>query len=138
MDNAYTDAATRATPVAVDLGAGNIGGMTLAPGVYKWTTAVTIPTSVTLSGTNADDVWILQIASDLTVSNGVTVVLAGSAQAKNVFWQVGGQATIGTTATFNGTILSQTSISLGAGAVVNGRALAKTTVTLNTNTVTRP
>jgi len=140
MDNAYTDAAGRTPPPAnVDLGTGgNIGGQTLAPGVYKWTTAVTIPTSVTLSGTNADDVWVLQIASDLTVSNGVTVILGGSAQAKNVFWQVGGQATVGTTATFNGTILSQTSISLGAGAVVNGRALAKTTVTLNTNTVTRP
>jgi len=139
MDNAYTDAATRTTPApTVDLGAGSIGGQTLAPGLYKWTTAVTIPTNVTLSGTNADDVWILQIASDLTVSNGVTVVLGGSAQAKNVFWQVGGQATIGTTATFNGTILSQTSISLGAGAVLNGRALAKTTVTLNTNTVARP
>jgi len=139
MDNAYTDAAGRTPPPAnVDLAAGNIGGMTFAPGVYKWTSAVTIPTNVTLSGTNADDVWILQIASDLTVSNGVTVGLAGSAQAKNVFWQVGGLATIGTTATFNGTILSQTSISLGAGAVLNGRALAKTTVTLNTNTVARP
>jgi len=143
MDNAYTDAAARPDalrplPVAVDLGAGNIGGMTLAPGLYKSTAGVSIPTSVTLSGTNADDVWIFQIASDLTVANGVTVVLGGSAQAKNVFWQVGGQATIGTTATFNGTILSQTSISLGAGAVLNGRALAKTTVTLNTNTVARP
>jgi len=139
MDNAYTDAAARTTPApTVDLGAGNIGGLTLPPGLYKWSTAVTIPSNVTLSGTNADDVWVLQIASDLTVSNGVTVVLAGAAQAKNVFWQVGGQATIGTTATVNGTILSQTSISLGAGAVLNGRALAKTTVTLNTNTVARP
>jgi len=139
MDNAYTDAAGRTTPApTVDPFGGNIGGQTLAPGLYKWTTAVTIPTNVTLSGTNADDVWIFQIASDLTVSNGVTVVLGGSAQAKNVFWQVGGQATLGATATFNGTILSQTSISLGAGAVLNGRALAKTTVTLNTNTVSRP
>ena len=139
MDNAYTDAAGRTTPApTVDPFGGNIGGQTLAPGLYKWTTAVTIPTNVTLSGTNADDVWVLQIASDLTVSNGVTVVLGGAAQAKNVFWQVGGQATLGATATFNGTILSQTSISLGAGAVLNGRALAKTTVTLNTNTVSRP
>jgi len=138
MDNAYTDAAGRTTPAAVDLGAGNIGGMTLAPGLYKSTTGVSIPTDVTLSGTSTNDVWIFQIAQDLTVANGVTVVLGGSAQAKNVFWQVGGQATIGTTATVNGTILSQTSISLGAGAVLNGRALAKTTVTLNTNTVARP
>ncbi len=139
MDNAYTDAAGRTTPApTIDLGAGNIGGQTLPPGLYKWATGVSIPSNVTLSGTSTNDVWILQIASDLTVANGVTVVLGGAAQAKNVFWQVGGQATIGTTATFNGTILSQTSISLGAGAVLNGRALAKTTVTLNTNTVSRP
>ncbi len=139
MDNAYTDAAGRTTPApTIDLGAGNIGGLTLAPGLYKWATGVSIPSNVTLSGTSVNDVWIFQITQDLTVANGVTVVLSGSAQAKNVFWQVGGQATIGTTAIFNGTILSQTSISLGAGAVLNGRALAKTTVTLNTNTVSRP
>ena len=138
MDNAYTDAAGRTAPALnVDLGAGNIGGMTLAPGVYKWTTGVSIPTNVTLTG-GANDVWILQIAQNLTVANTATVTLSGGAVADNVFWQVGGLATLGTTSNFKGTILSQTSISLGAGAVLNGRALAKTTVTLNTNTVSRP
>ena len=138
MDNAYTDAATRTAPALnVDLFAGNIGGRTFVPGIYKWGTGVSIPSDVTLSGTSANDVWIFQIAQNLSVANGVTVVLSGSAQAKNVFWQVGGQAIIGATATFNGTILSQTSISLGAGAVLNGRALAPA-VTLNQNTVSKP
>ena len=138
MDNAYTDAAGRTAPALnVDLGAGNIGGMTLAPGVYKWTTGVSIPSNVTLAG-GVNDVWIFQIAQNLTVANTATVTLSGGAVADNVFWQVGGLATLGTTSNFKGTILSQTSISLGAGAVLNGRALAKTTATLNTNTVSRP
>ncbi len=78
------------------------------------------------------------VPKNLTVANTATVTLSGGAVANNVFWQVAGQATLGTTSNFKGTILSQTSISLGAGAVLNGRALAKTTVTLNTNTVSRP
>jgi len=137
MGLAYTDAAGRTVPPVVDLGAGNIGGLTLIPGLYKATTGVSIPTGVTLSG-GASDVWIFQITGNLSVANGVVVTLSGGAVAKNVFWQVTGQATIGTTATFNGTILSQTSISLGTSAVLNGRALAKTTVTVNQNTVTKP
>jgi hypothetical protein len=137
MGLAYTDAAGRTVPPVVDLGAGNIGGLTLIPGLYKATTGVSIASGVTLSG-GASDVWIFQITGNLSVANGVAVTLSGGAVAKNVFWQVTGQATIGTTATFNGTILSQTSISLGTSAVLNGRALAKTTVTVNQNTVTKP
>lgn len=136
MQTAYTDAAGRA-PDVTELGAGNIGGMTLAAGVYKWGTGLTIPTDITLSG-GANDVWIFQVAQNLDVSSGVKVVLAGGAQASNVFWVVAGQTTIGTTAQFCGNILDQTAIVLNTGATLNGRALAQTAVTLDANTVTIP
>jgi len=137
MEFAYTDAAGRTVPApVVDLLAGNISG-TLAPGLYKWNTGVNIGTGVTLSG-GTDDVWIFQIAGNLTVANNAVVTLSGGALAKNVFWQVAGQATLGTTADFKGTILSKTLISLNTGAVLSGRALAQTQVTLDKNTVTTP
>ena len=137
MQTAYTNTAGRTLPTATELGAGNIGGMTLAPGLYKWGTGVTIPTSVTLSG-GANDVWIFQIAQTLTVGNGVHVNLSGGAQAKNIFWQVAGQTTLGTTSVFNGNILDQTAIVLNTGATLNGRALAQTAVTLNADVVVKP
>lgn len=134
MQNAYTDAAGRAANVT-ELGAGNIGGMTLAPGTYKWSTGLTIPTDVTLSG-GANDVWILQVAQNLDLSSATKVVLTGGAQANNVFWVVAGQTTLGTTSTFNGNILDQTAIVLNTGATLNGRALAQTAVTLDASVVT--
>jgi hypothetical protein len=133
MQNAYTDAAGRA-PSATELGAGNIGGMTLVAGVYKWSNNVTIPTDLTLSG-SANDVWIFQIAGNLNISSATHVILAGGAQAGNVFWQVAGQTTLGTTSVFNGNILDQTAIVLNTGAILNGRALAQTAVTLDSNSV---
>ncbi len=136
MQTAYTDSMGRAADVT-ELGAGNIGGLSLAPGVYKWGTGVSIPTDVTLSG-GANDVWIFQIAQGLNVGSGAKIVLAGGAQAKNIFWVVAGQTTIGTTAVFNGNILDQTAIVLNTGASLNGRALAQTAVTLDGNAVTIP
>lgn len=137
METAYTDLAGRSNPDFTELGAGNIDGMTLAPGLYKWGTGVQIPIVVTLSG-GANDVWIFQIAGGLTVGSGAMVTLSGGAQAKNVFWQVAGQATLGTTADFKGIVLCQTAIVLNTGAVMNGRALAQTAVTLDANAVTQP
>ncbi len=136
MQNAYTDGMSHA-PDVTELGAGNVGGLTLVPGVYKWGTDVTVPVDVTLSG-GANDVWIFEIAQNLTVSSGAKIVLSGGAQASNVFWIVAGQTTIGTTAVFNGTILDQTAIVLNTGATLNGRALAQTAVTLDANAVTKP
>ncbi|EKD23778.1 MAG: hypothetical protein ACD_81C00184G0001 [uncultured bacterium] len=135
METAYTDAAGRTLPTATELGAGNIGGMTLAPGLYKWGTDVTIPSDVTLSGT-ANDVWIFQIAGKLDISSATKVILSGGAQASNIFWQVAGQTTIGTGAVFNGNILDQTAIVLNTGATLNGRALAQSAVTLDASVVT--
>src|SRR5664280_238201 len=138
METAYTAAAGVTAPApVVELGAGNIGGMTLAPGVYKWSTGVTIPTNVTLAG-GANDVWIFQIAQTLDLSNGMQVNLSGGAQAGNIFWQVAGQTTLGTTSVMNGTILDQTAIVLNTGATLNGRALAQTAVTLDAATVSTP
>lgn len=137
MITAYTDAAGRPTPDFLELGTGNIGGKTLTPGLYKWTTTVTLPSDVTISG-GANDVWIFQISQDLTVSNGVHVTLAGGARAKNIFWQVAGVATMGTTSHFEGIILSMTGIIFQTGASFKGRALAQTAVVLDGNTVILP
>jgi hypothetical protein len=137
MQTAFTDAAGRTAPDFTELGAGDISGLTLVPGLYKWATGVSIANGVTLSG-GANDVWIFQIAQDLLVNNSAIVTLTGGAQARNIFWQVSGQATLGTAADFKGIILSQTLISLNTGAVLNGRALAQTAVTLNATAVTAP
>lgn len=145
MQTAYNDAAGRTNPTATELGAGNISGMTLAGGLYKWSTSVLATSDVTLSG-SANDVWIFQIAGDLNIASGGSVVsapkilLAGGAQARNIFWQVGGVtgATIGTYATFNGNILTAKQIILETGAIMNGRALAQTQVTLDANRISTP
>jgi hypothetical protein len=138
METAYTDAAGRPAGFT-ELYAGDLSGKTLAPGVYKWGTGVLITTDVTLAGP-ADAVWIFQIAGNLTVGSGAKVLLSGGAQARNIFWQVGGGAgvEIGTTAHFEGTILAATAIHLRTGASLNGRALAQTAVTLEKNTIVIP
>ena len=137
MIAAYNDAAGRPSPDFTELGTGNIGGMTLTPGLYKWTSTVTLPTNVTISG-SATDVWIFQISGDLTMSSAVKITLTGGALAKNIFWQVAGQATLGTSSHFEGVILSMTGITLQTGASMNGRALAQTAVVLDGNAVAKP
>jgi hypothetical protein len=142
MLTAYNDAAARTLPTATELGAGNIGGMTLTPGLYKWSTDVNIPTNVTLSG-GANDIWIFQISGNLNIASGasvpagIKVILSGGAQVSNIFWQVGGVtgATLGTYSTFNGNILSAKQVIIQTGAVLNGRALAQTEVTLDSNLI---
>ncbi len=137
MQTAYSDAAGRKLPDFTELGAGNISGLTLTPGLYKWGTGVQINTDVTLSG-GKNDVWIFQIAQGLTVGNNVTVTLAGGAQAKNIFWQVAGGTTLGTTADFKGVILCKTLIAMNTHATLIGRALAQTAVTLQMNAISTP
>jgi hypothetical protein len=137
MEAAYNNAAGRTNPNYLNLGAGNIGGLTLKPGLYKWTTGVIIPTNVTLSG-GSRDVWIFQVAGTLNMSSAVRVTLSGGALAKNIFWQVAGATTLGTTSHFEGTILDKTGINMQTGASINGRLLAQTAVTLQKNTVVMP
>jgi hypothetical protein len=136
MELAYTDAAGRA-PDTTELGAGDIGGMTLVPGVYKWGTGLLIPTDVNLAG-GAADVWIFQIAGDLTISSGARVLLAGGALPKNVFWQVAGLVDLGTTAHCAGIVLTRTSITLRTGASIDGRLLAQTAVDIDGSAVVEP
>jgi len=137
MQTAYTDAAGRSKPNFLNLGAGNIGGKTLTPGLYKFTSAVVIPTNIYISG-GPNDVWIFQVAGTLKMSSAVTMTLIGGAQAKNIFWQTSGAVTLGTTSHFEGIILGKTGINLQTGASVKGRLLAQTAVTLQMNTVINP
>lgn len=136
MQTAFTDAASRA-PKTTELGAGNIGGMTLTPGVYKWGTGLLIPTNVTLSGSSTD-VWIFQIAQNLTVASATKILLKGGALPKNIFWQVSGLVDVGTTAHLEGIVLTQTAIALHTGASINGQLFAQTAVTLDSSTVAQP
>jgi hypothetical protein len=137
MQTAYLDAAGRINPDYLNLGAGTIGGKTLLPGLYKWTSSVNIPTDITISG-SPTDIWIFQVAGTLNMSSAVRVTLEGGAQAKNIFWQVAGAVTFGTTSHFEGNVLGKTGINLKTGATINGRLLAQTAATLQMNTVTKP
>ena len=137
MELAYDDAAGRPSPDFVELGAGEIGGLTLTPGLYKWGTSVLITNDVTLSG-GPNDVWIFQIAGTLDQANGARITLAGGARAKNIFWQVSQAVSLGTTAHFEGIVLTKTMAAVKTGASVNGRLLAQTAVTLQMNAVTAP
>jgi len=139
MGTAYANAAGRTTPDFTELGAGNISGLTLLPGLYKWSSNVLINSNVTLSG-GPNDVWIFQIAGDVTQASATSVLLLGGALAKNIFWQVAGGTgvAIGTSAHMEGVILAIKAINMNTGATVNGRLLAHTAVTLNQNTVVQP
>ena len=136
MQTAYTDAAGRTLPDHTELGSGDIGGLTLDAGLYKWSTDVTIPANVTLFG-GPNDVWIFQIAGNLSIASGKAVVLSGGAQAQNVFWQVAGGVGVdlGSTSQFAGTILAQAAINMQTSASINGRLLAQTAVTLDANAI---
>ena len=145
LTTAYNDAAGR-TPIPTgpflnpNGGTGNIGGMTLAPGLYKFTTTAYITGSdVTLMGTGgSDDVWIFQCAQDLQVGSGIQVILAGGAQAGNIFWQVTTEAVIGTSAAFEGTIMAGTAVTMDTTSTMVGRALASTAVTFDGASATLP
>jgi len=137
MGFAYDDAAGRTTPDFSELGAGEIGGLTLAAGLYKWSTDVTITTDVTLSG-EPSDVWIFQVSGNLIEADAARVTLAGGALAKNVFWQVADSVTLGANAHFEGVVLSKKLIAVNTGTSVNGRLLAQTAVTLQKNAITEP
>jgi hypothetical protein len=138
METAYTDAAGRTIPDYVELGAGDITGMTLSPGLYKWDTGLLISAGgVTLSG-NQTAVWIFQIGIDFTVANGAIITLSGGARSYNIFWQVAGEVSIGTTVAMKGVILCQTQIVIKTGASFLGRALSQTQVTIDGNIITDP
>ena len=137
MQAAYDNAAGRGPADFLNNGAGNIGGLTLVPGLYKWTSPITIPADVTLTG-GANDVWIFQTTGGVTMADGKSMILSGGAQAKNIFWQVAGITTLGAGAHFAGVVLDASDIKLVTGATMNGRALSLTQVVLQQATVTQP
>ncbi len=142
LHTAFIDAAGRTTPDGTELYAGNLTGQTFAPGLYKWSTGVSVNAAgtVTLDG-GASDVWIFQIEGDITMNSGSSVTLTGGAVAENVFWQVNGGTgvTFEAGVAFKGNILASKAIVFKSGAtLVNGRALAETKVTLIANTITEP
>ncbi|MFI5148834.1 MAG: ice-binding family protein [Bacteroidia bacterium] len=124
---AYNDAAGRTCTDIVTL-SGNIGGLTLTPGLYKSTSSLAVSSGdVTFDAKgNVGAIFIIQIASTLTTTSGRKVILSGGASASNIFWQVGSSATFGTTSVFNGTVMAMQSITFDTGASLNGRALART------------
>lgn len=133
MKAAYTDAASR-VPTVTELGAGNIGGLTITPGVYSWSSSVLMPANVTLSG-GPNDVWIFQVAQNVNIASATSILLRGGANPANIFWQVAGSVTIGTYANFSGTVLCMTQISMLTDASIHGRLYAQTAVSLQMNTV---
>ena len=135
-DHAYNDAIGRKPAAFTELGAGNIGGLILDPGIYEWSTGVTIPTNVTLTG-GPNDVWIFQIEQTLSVSPGVRIILAGGALPQNVYWAPAHDVDLGENSQFTGLLLPAAAVFMRKGASINGRLLAFA-VHLDQNTVTRP
>jgi hypothetical protein len=143
MGAAYT-AASNETPGTGDFlnagtPAGTLNGQVLVPGVYTWDNPVnvTITGDITLLG-GANDVWVFQIPGTLDIQVGKKIILSGGAQAKNIFWQVGGVVSLLGNSHFEGNILAQTQITMGDGAILTGRALSQTQVTLIGNTISDP
>jgi ice-binding like protein/Big-like domain-containing protein len=139
LTTAYNDAAGRTLcPVSV---AGNLGGQTLAPGLYKSTSSLEISSGDLTLDAQGDGqaVFIFQMAATLTTTVGRQVILVNGAKAANVFWQVGSSATLGTNSSFQGTIMADQAVTLTTGATLNGRALARiAAVALDSNTVVKP
>jgi hypothetical protein len=120
---------------------GDMSGLTFTPGLYKTSSTVMLSAgNVTLDAQgDANAVFIFQVGSTLTTIGSTQVILAGNAQAKNVFWQTGSSATLGTNSVFQGSIMSLQSITLKTGATLIGRALARNgAITLDSNIVTAP
>jgi hypothetical protein len=137
METASTYAETRPITSAenLNLNDGGIGGYTLTAGVYKFTTAVSINTDVTLNG-GPNDVFIIQISGALTQAAGTNVILSGGVQANNIFWQVVTTVTVGATAHMEGVLLAKTAVTFMPGSTLNGRILGQTSVVLQSATIT--
>jgi hypothetical protein len=132
MMAAYTDASTRAPTHPNDFNGGILGGQTLTPGVWKWTTVVTIDDNLTLNGAG---VYIFQIAGTMELAAAKSILLTNGALPQNVFWAIAGAVTLHAGSSFQGELLGATSIAMQSGATARGRLLSQTGVTLISDTV---
>jgi hypothetical protein len=137
METAYTDGAGRSNPDATELYAGDLSGQTIYPGLYKWTNTVMINTDMYISG-SPTDVFIFQIAGNVSMEAAKQIHMLGGARPENVYWVVAGEVTIKTDAHFEGIILSKTAVTLQTRSSLNGRVYAQTLVTLDQSTVKQP
>ncbi|KAJ7253611.1 antifreeze protein [Mycena rebaudengoi] len=131
---AFNDANGRVNPNFTNLASGHLDGLTLVPGLYKWTSSVSAAADFTIFG-NSTDTWIFQVAGTLNIAAGKKSILAGGASAANIIWVVSGAVTVGAGAHLDGVILGKTSVTFLTGASLNGRILAQTSVALQTATV---
>ena len=136
METAYTDAAGRTNTNAArkDINGGTLDEVTLTPGIYTFGTAVSITGDVYFRG-NADDVFIIQIASNLVQAAEKRVILVGDVQAKNIFWQVAGYVTVGAGSHMEGVMLVKTAVTFITGSSINGRVLTQTGCALQSATI---
>ncbi len=139
MGLAYDDARGRLNPDFTNLGGANLAGLTLSPGLYKWSSSINLAvnTTLTLNG-GPNDVWILQVAGGLTTGANTNVALTGGAVHENVFWQLDTALTVGATSSFSGVVLAGSAATVGAGSTITGRLLAKTAITMDSDTITKP
>ena len=137
MEIAYTDAAGRINPNHVEYQGGALGGETLYPGLYKFSTGVVISADCTISGSSTDT-WIFQIAGNVKIAANKRIILAEGALAKNIVWVVAGKTDHLAGSHFEGIILGKTSAHFVTGSSINGRVLVQTAVTLQKTTVTSP
>ncbi|KAJ7912354.1 antifreeze protein [Mycena leptocephala] len=134
MQAAFTDAMNRPGPNFVGLNDGRIGGSILAPGIYKWTTGVTVAEGITISGSSTDT-WIFQISGSFNQAKNVTATLVGGAHPQNIFWAIAGTVTVGANAIFQGNILAKNNVDIDTNATANGCIYAQTAVHLKETTV---
>ncbi len=140
--NAETDALTAynfavAQPTTTDLTGQDLGGKTLTPGVYFFSSSAQLTGTLTLDAQGDPNAFFFfQIGSTLTTASSSKVLYINGLQPCNVVWAVGSSATLGTSTTFAGTILAVASITATTGVTVDGRLIAlNAAVTLDTNTI---
>ncbi len=128
-----------ALPFSQNMTGVDLGGLTLTPGVYFFSTSAFLTGALTLDAQgDPDAVFVFQMGSTLITGSNASVTTINSADACNLYWQVGSSATLGTGTAFQGNILALASITMTTGStLVEGRALAMGgAVTLDTCTIT--